>query len=552
MIVEEQIREILLKAIEKTGDFKTSEIPLIIDIPREKKFGDYSTNFALLSAKALKKNPREISGKIIEKISDPSGIINDIKIEGGGFINFFVKKEAFHQLIPLILSSPHDYGKQNLGQGIKLQIEFVSANPVGPMHAGHGRWAVLGDSIANILSFTGYDVQREFYVNDFGNQMELFSQSVLARYLELLGESSEFPEEGYKGAYITEIAQKIIDKEGPKFLKMPQDERLEQIRELSYNQVLDLIKKVLKETDVNFDCFFSERTLHASGEVQKTLEILTQNGCTYEQDGAIWLKSSALGDEKDWVLVKSDGNPTYFLVDIAYHKNKAMRGFQKVINIWGSDHFSHVKRMHASLRALGLNSGILEVIIGQMVILKRGGMLVRMSKRTGEMVTLEELIAEVGRDAARFFFIMKSANSVLDFDIELAKSQSQENPVYYLQYAHARICSIFKIAEQEGIRLKEISNTDLTLLAEEPENIILKKMEQFPSVVKNASNRREPHLLAHYALDLAGDFHSYYSHYRILSDGKNLTLARLELLKALKIIFETSCALLGITAPEKM
>lgn len=552
MIVEEKIREILLKALEDSGDFKENEIPLIIDIPKEKKFGHYSTNFALLSAKALKKNPREIAGKIIEKISDPFGIVSDIKIEGGGFINFFVKKEAFHQLIPHILSSPDDYGKQNLGKGLKLQIEFVSANPVGPMHAGHGRWAVLGDSIANILSFTGYDVQREFYINDFGTQMELFSQSVLARYLELLGEASNFPEEGYKGAYITEIAQKIINTEGPKFLKMPETERLNQIRELACNQVLDLIKKVLRETGVNFDCFFSERTLHASSEVKKTLEILAENGCTYEHEGAVWLKSSALGDEKDWVLVKSDGNPTYFLVDIAYHRNKVMRGFQKVINIWGSDHFSHVKRMHASLRALGLNPDILEVIIGQMVILKRGGTLVRMSKRTGEMVTLEELIDEVGKDAARFFFIMKSANSVLDFDIELAKSQSQENPVYYLQYAHARICSVFKMAGQEGIRVKEISNPDLTLLVEEPENIMLRKMEQFPAVVKNASNRREPHLLAHYALDLAGDFHSYYSHYRILSADKNLTLARLEFLKALKIIFEASCALLGITAPEKM
>jgi arginyl-tRNA synthetase len=526
--------------------------PLMLDTPKEEKFGDFSSNLAMVLAKRLRRQPMMLAVELVSRLRIPKEIVQEVKVEPPGFINFFVAPIAYRELLKTVIRQGDDYGRSDYGGGRRIQVEFVSANPVGPMHVGHGRWAALGDTLSRLLAFTGFQVQKEFYINDYGTQMELFGKSVYARYMELHGGSYPFPEEGYHGEYIREIARALSNQEGRRFLDMPEEEGIAVIRERAYTMMLDQIKRTLEKCAVSFDVWFSERTLHNSGYVKETLDLLRTRDQVYEKDGAVWFKSSALGDDKDRVLYKEDGNPTYFIADIAYHRHKLERGFDKIIDIWGADHFGHVQRMKGALEALGYSPDVFEALLGQLVNLRRGEVPVRMSKRTGEMVTFEELIDEVGKDAVRFFFLMRSANSALDFDIELAKSQSNENPVYYVQYAHARCCSLEKMAAQQGLPVIPLDETRFDLLGEKEEIALMKILEQFPVLLVDSAAKREPHRLTYFAQEFAAAFHFYYNRHRILTDDVDLSSARLWLARAVRQVVKNLCFLLGISAPENM
>ena len=451
-----------------------------------------------------------------------------------------------------ILAQGEGYGRTNAGSGKRVQVEFVSANPTGPLHVGHGRGAALGSALANLLVAAGYDVQKEFYINDAGNQIDNLAASVNARYLELLGQTVLFPEDGYHGKDIIDTAQRMIDRDGDKYLSLPETERLELFKEVALQEKLTALREDLASFNVTFDNWFSERTLHAAGAIDKACQVLKQRGYTYEKDGALWLKTMEFGDDKDRVVIRDNGVPTYFAADIAYHMDKFQRGFDTVINIWGADHHGYICRVKASIAAMGYDSEALEVMILQMVNLYQGGELVKMSKRTGQLVTLTELIEEVGRDAARFFFIMRSNDSQLDFDMDLAKSRSNENPVYYIQYAHARICSIFKQAAEAGIGLRDIKQISLQELAGEPEINLIKKLGELPEEISAAARERAPHRIARYAHELAGLFHAFYNQCRIIGVEPELQQARLALVLAVQNAIRQTLAILGVEAPEKM
>ncbi len=449
------ISEALSKA-KSEGRLPLERLPKpAIERPREKAHGDWSTNVAMVLAGELNMPPQQVAQQIVDSFPTASKDLKKIEIAGPGFINFYLTNDWLYDALAEIERLGSKYGHSNLGQGQRVQVEFVSANPVGPMHIGHGRWAAVGDSLANVLTVTGHDVTREFYVNDYGRQMDIFGASVSARYAELLGESISFPEEGYQGEYIKDIAREIIAEDGDKYLSLPEAERRELFKERAYQQVLEHIKKTLHDMAVDFDVWFSERDLHGSSAVKKAIDEVRERGYVYEKEGAVWFRSTAFGDEKDRVLIRENGEPTYLAADVAYHKNKLERGFDTIINIWGADHHGYVARMTAVVQALGYPAQRLEVILGQLVNLLRGGEPVRMSKRTGELVTLDELLAEVGKDAIRFLFLMRSTDSALDFDIDVAIAQSNENPVYYVQYAHARISSILRFAGAEGVAVPQ-------------------------------------------------------------------------------------------------
>ncbi len=524
----------------------------MLEKPKEKKYGDWSTNVAMVLASSLKLPPRKVAEIIVKHIEDKHHYLDKVEVAGSGFINFFLSNEWLYEVLRSVKRQGMNFGNSSLGGGTKVLIEFVSANPVGPMHIGHGRWAAVGDSLANIFEAAGFKVVREFYINDYGNQMNIFGKSVAARYLELLEKKVVFPEDGYKGEYIREIAQEIWDKYGDKFLNIEEKEREEKFKEYAYQQVLEHIKKVLQRMDVEFDEWFSEKTLHESGVIQNVIDELKQKNYVYEKDGAVWLKTSVFGDDKDRVLIRESGEPTYFAADVAYHKNKLERGFNKLINIWGADHHGYIKRMKAAIRALGYPEESLEVIIGQMVNLLRAGEPVRMSKRTGEMVTLEELLDEVGKDGLRFLFLMRGTDSSLDFDIELAKKQSQENPVYYVQYAHARICSIIRFAKEKGQSLDDASSVELNLLSEEAELDLIRKLVEFEDLIERAVLSRTPHIFTKYLQDLASLFHVFYTKCRVISEDRALSVARLFLCDSTRVILKKGLVLIGVKAPESM
>jgi len=554
------IRETLTLGLEEAfargvedGRFPETELgAFVLEIPKEEKFGDFSSNIAMVLAKRLRQQPMTLAVELVSRLKVPKEVVREVKVEPPGFINFFIAPEAYHELLRSVIREGDDYGKSDLAGGMRVQVEFVSANPVGPMHVGHGRWAALGDTLSRMLAFTGHQVQKEFYINDYGTQMELFGKSVYARYMELFGGSYPFPEEGYHGEYIRDAARAISEQEGRRYFEMPEDEGIAVIREKAYTMMLEQIRKTLEKCAVSFDVWFSERTLHNSGYVKETLELLRQRDQVYEKDGAVWFKSSALGDDKDRVLLKEDGSSTYFIADIAYHRHKLERGFEKIIDIWGADHFGHVQRMKGALEALGYSPDVFEALLGQLVKLLRGGTVVRMSKRTGEMVTFEELLDEVGKDAVRFFFLTRSANSTLDFDIELAKSQSNENPVYYVQYAHARCCSLEKMAMQQGLEESDVASVPFGLLVEKEELALMKILEQFPVILADSAAKREPHRLTYYAQELAASFHLYYNRHRILTEDAGLSSARLWLARAVRQVIRNLFYLLGISAPESM
>ncbi|MEW6624627.1 MAG: arginine--tRNA ligase [Bacillota bacterium] len=550
--IHDELQKALVKA-RKDNKLSFREAPaFVVEVPREKTHGDFATNLAFLLAKEAKKAPRQIAEILIEYLNPGDTWIEKIEIAGPGFINFYLDKAWFYQALSWALKMDKDYGNTSFGGGKKVQVEFVSANPTGLLHMGNARGAALGDSIANLLKAAGYDVSKEYYINDTGNQIDNLGKSLEVIYLEAFGINLPFPEEGYHGEDLKDTVKRFIGKYGKKYVDTSRELRKERLIEFALEEKLGHIREVLAHFGVNYDVWFSEQSLHDSGMIEKVIEELKEKGYIYEKEGALWFESTRFGDEKDEVLVRSNGIPTYFAADIAYHKNKFARGFEWVINIWGADHHGHVNRMKGSMEALGYNPDQLHVIIMQLVRLFRSGEIVRMSKRTGRYITLQELVEEVGKDAARYFFVMRSADSHLDFDLDLAKSQSQENPVYYVQYAHARICSILRQAEENGISMVPVEKLDLSLLKEEVEIELTRKIADLPGLIVGAAMALEPHRLPKYAHELAGSFHSFYTQCRVLNPDRDLEQARLALVNAVRICLRNVLTIIGIAAPERM
>ncbi|MBP2644579.1 MAG: Arginyl-tRNA synthetase [Firmicutes bacterium] len=545
------------------GVFAACELPeVMLEVPPQKEFGDFATNFAMQLARQAKTNPRKLAEAITARLnqwaklgkSHPAalGWLKEAQLAGPGFINFYLQSDWLYDLLQVVLTQGENYGRTTVGGGEKIQVEYVSANPTGPLHVGHGRGAAVGSALVNLLRAAGYDVQAEYYINDAGNQMDNLAASVNARYLELMGVETQFPEDGYHGKDIIDTAKRIIEHGGAKYLDIPAEERLVVFKEVALAEKLALLKEDLEAFGVNYDVWFSERTLHANGAIEDTCRDLKERGYMYEQDGALWLKSSAYGDDKDRVVIRDNGVPTYLAADIAYHRDKFNRGFKRLINIWGSDHHGYINRVKAAVAAMGFEANNLEVLILQMVSLYQNGELVKMSKRTGQSITLAELIEEVGRDAARFFFIMRSLDSQLDFDLDLAKSRSNENPVYYIQYAHARITSIFRQAKEAGIDLPQMKDISLSVLDSACEIDLIKKLGEYPEEVASAARERAPHHIARYAHELASLFHSFYNQCRIIGVEPELQAARLALVTAVRHTLRSALGILGITAPERM
>lgn len=523
---------------------------IMLETPPEKAFGDFATNFAMQAAKSLKTNPRKVAEAVISRLQQPW--LDRAEIAGPGFINFYLKTDWLHLLLQSILDQKEAYGNTDYGQKRRIQVEFVSANPTGPLHVGHGRGAAFGSALANLMAAAGYDVQKEFYINDAGNQIDNLALSVEARYLELLGHKVDFPEDGYHGRDIVDTAQRIVDAYGARYLLIASAERREVFKQLALSEKLAALQEDLESFGVTFDEWFSEKSLFETDAVNTACRKLREKGHAYDKDGAFWLRSTDFGDDKDRVIIRDNGVPTYFASDIAYHDNKFRRGFETVINIWGADHHGYIPRMKAAMQALGYEPERLEVLILQMVSLYQGGELVKMSKRTGQGVTLVELIEEVGRDAARYFFIMRSLDSQLDFDLDLAKSRSNENPVYYVQYAHARIMSIFRQMEDAGICFDASAKAKLSLLSTPFEMDLIRKLGDYPEEISAAARDRAPHRIARFAHELAGLFHSFYNACRVLGVEPDLTQARLALVLATQRVLRHSLNILGVAAPEKM
>lgn len=519
---------------------------------REEAHGDYATNVALVFAPYLKMPPRKIAEELVQRLDDPQGILEKVEIAGPGFINFFVREEQWLADFSEIKKADENWGRVNLGCGEKVQVEFVSANPTGPLHIGHGRGAVVGDVIARILTFAGYDVWREYYINDAGNQMHTLGRSVLYRYRELAGQAVNFPENCYQGDYIKDLARELWEREGEKYLSQPEEQVIPLFADYAGERILEGIKEDLRTFGVEFDCYFSENELYRQNAVESLLQELGEKGFVYEEDGSRWFRSTLYGDDKDRVVVRRTGEPTYFAADLAYHVNKLSRGFRKLIDIWGADHHGYVPRLKAGLLALGCGEDVLRVILVQLVSLLRDGMPVAMSTRSGEFVTLREVIEEVGRDAARYHFLMRRSDSHLDFDLEVAKRQSMDNPVYYVQYAHARICSILRMAQERGMEVPgELEKKGYRLHLPE-EQALIKAAVRFPEVVEGAARMLEPHRITFYLNEVAGQFHSYYNRYRVLTDNEEEARARLYLVDTLRVVLRNGLSLLGVSAPERM
>ncbi len=522
---------------------------IAIEHPASPAYGDYACSFPLKLARVAKVNPLDVAEKIVKFIPSISEIAK-IEVAAPGFINFTLQSDWLARQVEVILDAGETYGNAELGKGSRIQLEFVSVNPTGPLHVGHGRGAVLGSTLAKVLTAAGYSIEREYYVNDAGAQMDAFYRSLYARYQQALNLPAEIPPDGYHGGYVTELAREIMADKGDSFLNLPDEQVITEIGMTGLEKVLASIKADLDLLGVNFDLWFSEKSLYKGGLFGKVMALLQKEGYTAEKEGAVWFVSSALGEDKDNVLMRSNGTPTYFAADIAYHYNKFIeRQFDKVIDIWGADHQGHIPRMKAVVSALGIDPSRLQVIITQMVTLKRGDTEIKISKRSGEIITLRELVEEVGADACRFFFLSRSADSQMDFDLELAKKQSAENPVYYVQYAHARITSIIHLAQERGI---DYSQGDVALLVTEPELILVRKMLQLPEVIETVARSLEPHHLPYYAQEVATLFHSFYKQCRVISDDEALTSARLKLVEASKIVFANTLRLMGMNVPERM
>lgn len=550
------LSDILLSAAKKAFDkqkLASSDFPAFgIEEPKLSAHGDFSSNFAMVMASLQKMPPRKIAEAITAEIEDTGSVIDKIEIAGPGFINFFINPCAWHSVLRTIYEKDEKFGSCDIGKNRKVQVEFVSANPTGPLHVGHGRGAAVGDSTANILSFCGYDVQREYYINDSGRQISTLGRSVYLRYKELHEEKINFPGDCYQGDYIRDIAQKIKNENQIDLLDEPEEKAVMFCARFAADDILADIKNDLELFGVKFDNWYSEQSLFDSGKVKSVLEDFKNKNIIYEKDGAFWFKTSEYGDEKDRVVIRNNGLTTYFASDIAYHIDKFDRGFERIVDVWGADHHGYIQRICASIEASGQKEDQFNVILIQLVNLLRNGEPVAMSTRSGEFVTLEDVVKEVGADAARFIFLTRHYESHLDFDLELAKKKSNENPVYYVQYVHARISSIIRKADELGVKEIRYDDKNITVLKEAEEIQILKILSTYPEVVKSSAELLEPHRITYYLMNLAAAFHSYYNKCRVLSDDPVITKNRLFLVLAIKKVIRNGLKLLGVSAPEIM
>jgi arginyl-tRNA synthetase len=535
---------------QKAGKLPAVTLPeAYLERPQNPEHGDYASSFPLKLARATGAKPMAIA-ELLVGLMPPVPEVDSIVAAPPGFVNFKLKSQWLTRQITSILTAGEAYGNIDIGRGSRVQVEFVSVNPTGPLHVGHGRGAILGSTLASVLAAAGYQVEKEYYINDAGSQMDAFYRSLYARYQQCLGTETEIPANGYHGSYMIDLAKEIIAEKGEGFLTLPESEAVSALGKLGLHKMIEQIKSDLELLGVTFDVWFSERTLYEKGQFQTAMSLLRQGGYMAEKENATWFMSTALGEDKDNVIIRSDGSPTYFGADIAYHYNKFIeRKFDRVIDIWGADHQGHVPRMKAVVTALGINPDRLKIILSQMVTLRRGQETVRISKRTGDIITLREVVEEVGADACRFFFLSRTADSQMDFDLELAKKQSADNPVYYVQYAHARIASILRLAKERRI---DYSDGDVSRLTSEPELTLIRQLLLLPELVETAAQTLEPHHLTYYAQDLATVFHSFYRDCRVISQDEALTKARLKLVAAAQTVLARALHLMGMTAPEKM
>ncbi|MGE5174613.1 MAG: arginine--tRNA ligase [Betaproteobacteria bacterium] len=556
--MKQTLTDILLQALRRAkekGELKLESQPVItLDTPRDKTHGDLATTLAMTLAKPESKPPRKIAEIIVNNILDEDGIIEKTEIAGPGFINFVFRQDRWKKTLFDIDADGPAYGLRDIGKGEKVLVEFVSANPTGPLHVGHGRGAAVGDALANLLAAVGYDVSREFYINDAGRQIKLLARSVYSRYRQMHGKKEPFPEDGYHGTYINEVATSATASQSIslKFVDTPFDQSEQAFAEFSKNQMLADIKKDLEDFGVRFDTWFSESSLLSDGSVQRSLDELMESRNLYEQDGALWLRSTAYGDDKDRVVVKKDKTYTYLATDIAYHRNKLSRGFKTLVNIWGADHHGYIPRVQAVIQAFGHPKDSLHVLLVQLVAILRHGQPVPMSKRAGTFVTLRDVIQEVGSDAARYIFLTRRSDSHLDFDLDVAKEQSRENPVYYVQYAHARLASLFREAEARNIPVPKSDVVNPALLDLEEEQNIIKMLAKYPEVIEEAALAYEPHRLTFYLQDLASLLHNYYFKHRVITEDAARTGAKLFLMKQVKTVIQSALKILGVNAPERM
>ncbi len=553
MVIKRKLAKALEQAVtraQEQGQLAAAALPeVIIERPQKTDHGDYASSLPLKLARTAEIAPLDIAEKILEFMpSLPE--VDKIVVAGPGFINFSLSSDWLTKQVTAVLDAGDSYATTDIGGGKSVQVEFVSVNPTGPLHVGHGRGAVLGSTLANVLNATGHAVEKEYYVNDAGSQLDAFNRSLYARYQQLLGIDAEMPSDGYLGSYMVDLAKEIIDKEGDRFVKMSGEAAVRELGAIGVAKIMEMIKRDLELLGVDFDIWFSEKSLYKNGQYEKAMKLLKDGGYVAEKENATWFTSSALGEDKDNVLIRSDGSPTYFASDVAYHLNKFLeRRFDIVIDIWGADHQGHVSRMLAMARALGIDPERLKILICQLVTLRRGQEVVRVSKRSGDLITMREVIDEVGPDACRFVFLSRSADAQMDFDLELAKKQSADNPVYYVQYAHARISSILRLAKEQGI---DYTRGDVSLLTTEPELTLIRRMLLLSEVLELVATTLEPHHLPYYAQDLATVFHSFYKQCRVVSKNEELTQARLKLVKAAQIVLARTLHLMGMTAPESM
>ena len=560
--MKQKIRNIIIQAVraaQEKGELPLSELPDVeVNEPKFEAQGDLSSNIAMImaSVKAISSKvgpPRKIAEIILRHISDPENILDKTEIAGPGFVNFFIRPPAWHPVLGEIHEKGPEYGRSDMGRGKKIQVEFVSSNPTGPLHVGHGRGAAVGDSVGNVLAFCGYDVQKEYYINDSGRQIRTLGLSVFLRYREIFGKETEFPEDCYQGDYIRDLAEKIRQEKGESLLEGDGEEAVLHCAQMAAKVILAGIRSDLEAFGVNFDRWYSEQSLYDTGLVDAMISEFRDSGLLYEKDGALWFRTSDFGDEKDRVAVRSNGQTTYFASDIAYHKDKYKRGFDRVIDVWGADHHGYIPRMKACIEASGYDRKRFDVILVQLVNLLRRGKPVAMSTRAGEFVTLADVISEVGRDAARFIFLTRHYESPLDFDLELATKKTNDNPVFYVQYVHARISSIMRKGKERGIRVSEIPElSELEVLRESEEIQLVKLLSRYPETVKQSGEFMEPHRITYYLMSLASAFHSYYNKHKVLTDDAALSRGRLYLVLAIQKVIRNALALLGVSAPEKM
>jgi len=553
---EAKLTKLVTQAIEAartSGEFPHDFAPeILIETPANPQHGDYATSFAMKATAVLRRSPMEIAEIVAARIEPEQGLIAEIKVARPGFINFRIDPQFFIGTVRAILEQKDAYGRSDVGRGKRVLVEFISANPTGPLHIGHGRQAVIGDVLASNMEYCGYSVDREYYFNDAGRQMNLLGESLWARYQQFFGKDVPLPEEGYQGDYIRDIARKLKDERGAEFLDKPLNDVLDFFRTYASNEIIKFIDKDLCDFGIKFDSWLSESSLHRDGKVEAAIKLLREKGVIYDKDGAVWFQSTNFGDEKDRVVVKSDGSTTYFAPDIAYHIEKRRRGYDYAINVTGADHHGYAPRMIAAMKALGYPDDFLQYVIHPMASFVRDGVEIKMSTRRATFLTLAELIEEVGKDVARFFLTMRSPQSHLVFDFDLAKKQSDENPVYYIQYAHARIHSILGHAEERGYPKGSWENANVTVLNMPEEIELAKQLYRFSDEVRMSCVNKDLHRVPMYLISLVGTFHSYYNKHRVVTGNRHVSLARLALVDAVRQVIRNGLAMLGISAPEKM